>query len=95
MNQRKPITAEQIKEYEDARLIIADESSFAKGSELVKFHQQMSALKQMPNKKYGELKAHHNNSFQPDLLPGEAGANATNNVSKDEIVDAMPRLQGH
>jgi hypothetical protein len=43
LKQRKSITAEQIKEYQDSQLLIADESSFAKPSELVTLHNQLSA----------------------------------------------------
>jgi hypothetical protein len=53
--QQKVISAEQIKEWENSRLLIIDESSFAKGSELVTLHKQLSGLKEVRGKKYGGL----------------------------------------
>jgi hypothetical protein len=55
LRQRKVISAEQIKECENSRLLIIDESSFAKGSKLVTLHKQLSGLKEVRGKKYGGL----------------------------------------
>lgn len=55
LRQRKVISAEQIKEWENSRLLIIDESSFAKGSELVTLHKQLSGLKEVRGKKHGGL----------------------------------------
>jgi len=55
LNQKRSVTIEQMKEWENARLVIIDEISFAKGSEILTLHKQLSALKEARSKKYGGL----------------------------------------
>jgi type II secretory pathway predicted ATPase ExeA len=55
LNQKRCVTIEQMKEWENAQLVIIDEISFAKGSALLTLHKQLTALREGRSKKYGGL----------------------------------------
>jgi len=55
LQQTRPITAEQIKAWENARLVIIDEISFANSSNLRKLHRQLCCLKERPSQRYGGI----------------------------------------
>ena len=55
LNQKKNIQPEQVEVWEDTRLLIIDEISFASKQDFAKLHRQLRKLKQQLHKPYGGL----------------------------------------
>ena len=55
LNQKKPLEAEQIEAWEETRMLIVDEISFASKEEFSEIHEKLSRLKQKLSLPYGGL----------------------------------------
>ena len=87
LNERSRLQAEEIEPWEDTRLLIIDEISFARAKDFAKIHQNLCQLKQQMHLRHGGLNIIFSGDFRQLTPPGKGDNKAVYDEHCPEFKD--------